>query len=79
MFVRFRQSGRRLQLSLVETQRFGGKVRHEHVASLGSIIVPPSVVDRIAFWARRYQVSATATGRPGAQWLGPDWSAVPMA
>ena len=32
MFVRFRQSARRLQLSLVETRRDGSKVRHEHIA-----------------------------------------------
>ena len=52
MFVRFRQSGRRLQASLVETRRLDGKVRHEHVASLGSTVIAPSVSDRIAFWQK---------------------------
>jgi hypothetical protein len=52
MFTRFRQSRHRLQVSIVETCRIGGKVQHEHVASLGSIKVPPSVADRIAFWQR---------------------------
>jgi hypothetical protein len=37
MFVRFRQTPRRLQASLVETRRSNGKVRHEHIASLGSV------------------------------------------
>ena len=37
MFVRFRQTAYRLQVSLVETRRAEGKVKHEHVASLGSI------------------------------------------
>jgi hypothetical protein len=31
MFVRFRQSRRSLQLSLIETRRVEGKVRHEHI------------------------------------------------
>jgi len=52
MFVRFRQTPSRLEISIVETRRVDGKVRHEHVASLGSIEVPPSVADRVAFWRR---------------------------
>ena len=52
MFVRFRQAGHKLQTSLIETRRVDGKVRHEHIASLGSIILPPSVADRITFWQR---------------------------
>lgn len=49
MFVRFREAGRRLQVSLVETRRHGGKVRHEHVAMLGSVELPATVADRLAF------------------------------
>jgi hypothetical protein len=52
MFVRFRQTPSRLQVSLIEGRRVGGKVRHEHIASLGSILVPATVADRIAFWNR---------------------------
>ena len=37
MFVRFRKSLRRLDVSLAETRRVGGKVRQEHVASLGKL------------------------------------------
>jgi hypothetical protein len=55
MFVRFRQSPQRLQLSLVEARRVGGKVSQEHVAALGSILTPPSVSDRIKFWQRLHQ------------------------
>jgi len=55
MFVRFRQNCHRLQCSVVETRRVAGKVRHEHVAALGAIEVPPSVADRVAFWAGLHQ------------------------
>jgi len=50
MFVRFRQNTYRLQVSLVKTRRADGKVRHEHIASLGSIVMPMTVAGRIAFW-----------------------------
>jgi hypothetical protein len=50
MFVRFRMSGARLRASLVETRRVEGKVRHEHIASLGTIDAGLSIADRIAFW-----------------------------
>jgi hypothetical protein len=55
MFARFRESPRRLQVSVVETRRVEGKVRHEHVASLGSIGLPLSVPDRIEFWLRLHE------------------------
>src|SRR5215510_1726404 len=55
MFARFRRTRHRLQVSLVETRRVGGKVRHEHVAGLGSIETPPSVDARLAFWVRLHQ------------------------
>jgi hypothetical protein len=50
MFVRFRQTPYGLQVSLVQTRREGGRVRHEHIAGLGAIIVPASAADRIDFW-----------------------------
>jgi hypothetical protein len=52
MFVRFRQSRNRLQASLIETRRDGRKVRHEHIASFGVVDVPPSIRERLAFWAK---------------------------
>jgi hypothetical protein len=52
MFVRFRKSANRLQISLARSSRAGCKVLQEHVASLGTIADPPSVQDRIEFWRR---------------------------
>jgi hypothetical protein len=63
MFVRFRQAGHRLQASLIETRRVAGKVRHEHIASLGSIVMPPSVTNRITFWARLHERLARLSNR----------------
>jgi hypothetical protein len=63
MFARFRQTERRLQVSLVETRRIDGKVRHEHVASFGSVEVPPSVEDRITFWQRLHERLAKLSNR----------------
>lgn len=63
MFVRFRQSGRRLQVSLVETRRVGGKIAHDHIGGLGSIGVPQSPADRIEFWTKLHQRLAALANR----------------
>jgi hypothetical protein len=63
MFVRFRQSERRLQASLVETRRDGGRVRHAHLASLGSIRLALSVADRMAFWTSLHERLARLDNR----------------
>jgi hypothetical protein len=55
MFVRFRQVRCRLQCSLIETRRVDGRARHEHIASLGTIEIPPSIADRVAFWNALHQ------------------------
>jgi hypothetical protein len=52
MFVRLRHQGRRLQPSLMQTRRVDGKVRSEHIVSLGSVDADVSVRERIAFWAK---------------------------
>lgn len=70
MFVRFRQTARRLQLSLIETRRVDGKVKHEHVGSLGSIVASPDTSDRIAFWGRVYERLSKLSNRVGADTLG---------
>jgi hypothetical protein len=70
MFVRFRQSAHRLQLSLVETRRLAGKVRHEHVASLGAIVAPALVADRLAFWQKLHERLARPSNRIDAQTQG---------
>src|ERR1700683_1364402 len=51
MFVRFRQQGRRLQASLMQTRRVAGKMQSEHIASLGTVDADVSVGERLAFWA----------------------------
>jgi hypothetical protein len=55
MFVRFRQTDRRLQTSIAATRRADGRVVHEHVAGLGSVPRSPSPGDRIAFWTKLHQ------------------------
>jgi hypothetical protein len=52
MFVRFRPTRDRLQVSLVETRRVAGKIVHEHIAGLGAVAVPPTVADRLTFWRK---------------------------
>jgi hypothetical protein len=52
MFVRFRQTGDRVQVSLVEPRRVVGKVRQEHIAGLGSVDEPQTVEGRLVFWRR---------------------------
>jgi len=66
MFVRFRQTACRLQASLVETRRVDGKVRHEHIAGLGSVEMPPSVEGRITFWQRLHERLAKLANRVDA-------------
>src|SRR4051794_13091831 len=63
MFVRFRSTARRLQASLVETRRVDGKVKHEHVAALGSVPSQPSRADRIAFWTGLHPKLARLSNR----------------
>src|SRR4051812_4490520 len=70
MFVRFRTSARRLDLSLIEAARRSGKPRHEHVASLGSIAQPPTVADRIAFWRKLHERLAKLSNRIDAETHG---------
>ena len=82
MFVRFRQSPRRLQLSLVETRREGRKVRHEHVASLGAIASPLTVAGRVEYWQNLHQrlgrLSNRLDGEIQAKILGAVHARVPM-
>jgi hypothetical protein len=70
MFVRFRQSRNQLQLSLLETRRVAGKVVQGHVASLGSIIVPPAIADRVAFWQKLHERLARLSDRIDAEAQG---------
>jgi hypothetical protein len=82
MFVRFRNKQGRLQVSLVVARRDNGKVRNEHVASLGSVPAPPSVDDRLAFWKGLHERLAKLANRvdPATQGkvLGAIHARIPM-
>jgi hypothetical protein len=52
MHIRSRLHHRRLQISLVETRRIDGKVRQQHVASLGSIPPDMTIQHRVASWTQ---------------------------
>jgi hypothetical protein len=52
MHVRARLHRRRIQISLVDTRRVEGKVRQEHIASLGSVPPEMTPADRLAFWTQ---------------------------
>jgi hypothetical protein len=66
MFVRFRKTPNRLQVSILEAHRAGGKVTNEHIASLGSIEVPMSVGGRQLFWANLWDRLTSLSNRIGA-------------
>ena len=63
MFVRFRQTQTRLQASLIETRRVGGKVRHDHIAALGSVSDRPTMADRVEFWKAIHERLAKLSNR----------------
>jgi hypothetical protein len=63
MFARFRAMPRRLQVSLVETRRSEGRVRHEHVAGLGSAVLPLSPQTRLQFWEQLHPRLARLANR----------------
>jgi hypothetical protein len=72
MFVRFRKTRRHLQASLIVTRRAMGKIRHEHVAGLGSVPHSPSAADRIALRTTLSQpkpwLSHNEDGAPPPEW-----------
>ena len=74
MFVRFRQTVRMLQASLVETRRSDGKVRHEHIGAIGSIRLTMSIADRQAFWLKATERLARVANR-----IGPDMDKIVAA
>jgi len=76
MLVHFRETPYGLAMSLVETRRENGKVRHEHVASLGSIETPLSVAARIEFWRGLQERLAQLSNRLDAETRGKIMGAV---
>jgi hypothetical protein len=69
-WVHFRETPYGLAMSLVENCRENGKVRHEHVVSLGSIEMPPSVAARIEFWRRLHERLDELSNRLDAEMRG---------
>jgi hypothetical protein len=76
MFVRFRKTNRRLQASLSATRRDAGRVRHEHVAGLGSVALLASAADRIVFWTKLHQRLDALSNRVDAAQRGAILAAV---
>src|SRR5262249_10052050 len=83
MFVHFRETPYGLAMSLVENRRENGRICHEHVASLGSIEMPPSVAARIEFWRGLHERLAQLSNRLDAETrgkvMGAGHARVPMA
>ena len=52
--------------SLMQTRRVSGKMRSEHIASLGSIDAEVSVCERLAFWAKLPERIARLANRVGS-------------
>jgi len=67
MFARFRQVRDRLNVSLVEAARVGPEVRQSHVASLGSVPLPPSPADRVQFWLKAHRRLSTLSNKMDAE------------
>jgi hypothetical protein len=65
MFMRSRLKHRRLQFSLVDTNRVDGKVQQTHVATLGSVPPKMTIADRVAFWDQAHDRLARLASRLG--------------
>src|SRR5262245_21762484 len=76
MLVHFRETPYGLAMSLVETHRENRRVRHEHIASLGSIETPPSVTARIEFWRGLHERLDQLSNRLDAETRGKVMGAV---
>jgi hypothetical protein len=66
MFARFHQTPLRLQVSLRESRRIGGKPRCEHIASLGSVPEPMTIAGRVEFYRRASERFKSLANRIGA-------------
>jgi len=76
MFVRFRTTARRLQVSLISSRRSAGNVRQEHIASLGTVPLAPSPFERLAFWTRLHERLVQLANRLDAEAQGTILAAV---
>jgi hypothetical protein len=66
MFARFHQTPSRLQVSLRESRRVGGKPCSGHIASLESIAEPMTIAGRVEFYRRASERFARLANRIGA-------------
>jgi hypothetical protein len=66
VFIRFRNRGRQLRLTIVESHREGSKTRSHVVATLPSIPDPWDTPDRLTFWRRLHERFATLGNRVDA-------------
>jgi hypothetical protein len=64
----------RLEVSIVETHRTNGKVRQEHIASLGSCFLPGNLRERERFW-----INCEARLTRLANRIGPDMDRLRLA
>jgi hypothetical protein len=82
MLVHFRETPYGLAMSLVETGRESGRVRHQHVANLGSVETPLSVAARVEFWRglheRLDQLSNRLDAETRGKVIGAVHSRIPM-
>lgn len=69
-------------MSLIETRRMSGKVKHVHIAGLGSVGQPPEIIERIEFWQRLHERLAKLSNRidaaTQAKILGDIHARIPM-
>jgi hypothetical protein len=70
MFIRVRKTKRKIRFTIVETRRVAGKVKHEHIGSLGSIGPPITVAGNSPFCNGPAPLprGARALGSPPSQW-----------
>jgi regulator of replication initiation timing len=82
VFIRFRQTKHRLQVSIAECRRSSDRVRQEHIASCGSVPVEFSIQDRLTFWRRLFERFGRLANRINAatqqQLLGAISARIPM-
>jgi hypothetical protein len=82
MYVLFRSTPRRLMASLRESRRVDGKVRAEHLASLGAVPLPMTIAGRVAFWTALHErlgrLSNRVAGEEHGKILGAVHARIPM-
>jgi hypothetical protein len=75
MFIRFRPVCRRLVVNLVANRRVSGKVKSEHIARLGSAVLPEPIGarERVRLWRELKTRLPGLTARLGDRVSSDDW------